>query len=233
VTRRARTDLTRKLSTLTDQVHSLLDRMRTHVLAEVSRSDDDFRALSLAAFEPLVHEIYDAEEVPVLGMGFLPNPTILTDTKVRWWYNSGRLVDTHAPLRPLAVGLQPDAMDFYDTPSTEWWQRAAASDGPVVSNPFVDISGTNAYVVTFVHAVRVVGELVGVVAVDVTVATLQSLCQNDLLDMPRPTSVVSSDGMVIATNAGALLGGEVESPKRAGDLGSPIKGTAWLLTRAS
>jgi hypothetical protein len=228
--KRVRADLTRKLTTLTDQIHSLMERMRIRILAEASEAHDDDRPTELAAFESFVHALYAAEAVPVLGMGFLPNPTALPNTKVRWWYNSGKFPDGRASLRPLTVGLKPEAMDFYDATSTEWWQNGANSDEPVVSGPFVDISGTNAYVVTFAQSVRIEGHLIGVVAADVTVATLQSLCQNDLLDMPRPTSVITREGMVIATNAGALLGGAVVSSTIKDDQRSRIDGTSWLLS---
>ncbi|BBY27476.1 hypothetical protein GCM10023114_47710 [Mycolicibacterium sediminis] len=217
--------------TLSKQVNVLLDSMRARVEEEAAGSAGE-SALRLAGFEAFVRGLYDSQDTPVLGMGFLPNPKALPDTAVRWWYHSSRQPDSRGGLRPLAVGLQPDAMDFYDTTSTEWWHRGATSEGPVVSGPFVDISGTNAYVVTFAQAVRLSERLIGLVAADITVATLQTLCQNHLLDMPRPTSVISSEGMVIATNAGALLGGVVEQEATAQGRSAPISGTSWYLTTA-
>lgn len=205
--------------------------MRTYVVAEVSGADD-YRSVPLESFEAFIHGIYDTEEAPVLGMGFLPNPRTLAGTKVCWWYNSGNIPNGPTSLRPLTVGFQPEAMDFYDVTATEWWRNAVESNGAVASGPFVDISGTDAYVVTFSRSVCVGSELMGVVAADVTVAMLQQLCQNDLLDMPRPTSVISRDGMVIATNAGALLGGAIDSSIAGPRLGTAIRGTPWLLTRA-
>jgi hypothetical protein len=231
MSRQSRSEVTRKLATLTDRVDELLERMRTYVGTEISRADD-YRSLPLESFEAFIRTIYDTEDAPVLGMGFLPNPKILPGTGVCWWYNSGNIQNAPTSLRPLAVGFQPEAMDFYDVTETEWWRNAVNSDGAVASGPFVDISGTDAYVVTFSRSVRVAAELIGVVAADVTVAMLQQLCQNDLLDMPRPTSVISREGMVIATNAGALLGGAIDSSTAGPKLGTAIRGTPWLLTRA-
>lgn len=231
MSRQSRSEVARKLATLTDRVNRLLERMRTYVVSEASGADN-YGSISLESFESFIRGIYDTEEAPVLGMGFLPNPKILPGTKVCWWYNSGNLSKSPTSLRPLAVGFQPDAMDFYDVTATEWWCNAVKSDDAVASGPFVDISGTDAYVVTFSRSVYVGSELIGVVAADVTVAMLQQLCQNDLLDMPRPTSVISRDGMVIATNAGALLGGVIDSSTAGPKLGTAIRGTPWLLTRA-
>lgn len=221
----ARDRLACALTAMNGQLRELLGQMREHVLADAIAMKDGPERLSLAEFEQFVHSLYSIENLPVLGMGFLPNPLVLPRFSARWWYNSA----TESPLRALTVGIQPQAMDFYDTLSTEWWQNAARSTDSVVSGPFVDISGTNAYVVTFTHAVRVDGELVGVVAADVTVGTLQALCQNTLLDLPRPTSVVNAEGMVIATNAGALLGSAVDMSTITDDHRSPIAETSWLL----
>jgi hypothetical protein len=221
--------LLRTLSKMSDQVNTLLGQMRDHVLADAAANKRTQRRLSLADFEPFVHQLYSTESLPMLGMGFLPHPDVLPNFPVRWWYNSGTAATAESPLRALTVGSQPQAMDFYDTLSTEWWQNAANSSDPVVSGPFVDISGTNAYVVTFSQAVRVDGELLGVVAADVTVATLQALCQNTLLDLARPTSVVNHEGMVIATNAGTLLGSVVDMAVLDEGHRSPVPGTTWLV----
>ncbi len=214
---------------MSDQVRNLLGQMRDHVLADAAEKKGTSDRLSLANFEPFVHHLYDTESLPMLGMGFLPHPDVLPQFSVRWWYNSGTAATTESPLRALAVVNQPQAMDFYDTLSTEWWQNAANSSEPAVSGPFVDISGTNAYVVTFSQAVRFDGELLGVVAADVTVAALQALCQNTLLDLPRPTSVVNHEGMVIATNAGTLLGSVVDMADLDDAHQSPVPGTSWSL----
>lgn len=224
-TERARDRLFDTVAGVSNQVRGLLEQMRDHVVADAAAPGGE--RLSLNDFEDFIHALYSSEEPPVLGMGFLPNPEVLPSFSVRWWYNGTPAAGS--PLRALTVGNQPQAMDYYDTLSTEWWQNAAGSPDSVVSGPFVDISGTNAYVVTFTQAVRLDDEIIGVVAADVTVATLQALCQNTLLDLPRPTSVVNSEGMVIATNAGALLGSAIEMSGIDARDCLTIPGTSWLL----
>lgn len=225
---RAHDRLLRTLSHMSDQINKVLVRMRDHVLADAAANQGTRSRLCLDDFESFVHRLYDTESLPMLGMGFVAHPEVLPNFTPRWWYNS-TTATTGAPLRALTVGNQPQAMDFYDAPSTEWWQNAANTSDPAVSGPFVDISGTNAYIVTFSQAVRFDGELLGVVAADVTVATLQSLCQNTLLDLARPTSVVNPDGMVIATNAGTLLGSAVDMAALDADRKFPVPDTPWLL----
>jgi hypothetical protein len=223
----ARERLIGAVTTLNTRVRGVLATMHDHVAEDAAAMRGQAKRLSLAGFEHFVHALYAAEELPVLGMGFLPNPDLLPEFSVRWWYNSATPVDS--PLRALNAGNQPQAMDYYDTLSTDWWQNAAKTSESVVSGPFVDISGTNAYVITFTQAVRVDDEMIGVVAADVTVGTLQALCQNILLDLPRPTSIVNADGMVIATNAGALLGSAIEMASVPDDRRIPVPGTPWML----
>jgi hypothetical protein len=223
----ARERLIASVITLNTQVRSVLATMHEHVVRDAEAMRGDPKRLSLRNFEHFVHSLYTSEDLPVLGMGFLPNPVLLPHFSGRWWYNSRTPAD--APLRALNEGNQPQAMDYYDTLSTDWWQNAEKTADSVVSGPFVDISGTNAYVVTFTQAVRLDDEMIGVVAADVTVGTLQALCQNTLLDLPRPTSIVNSDGMVIATNAGALLGSAVEMTSVSDEQRIPVPGTPWLL----
>jgi hypothetical protein len=223
----ARDRLIAGITTLNTTVRRVLGTMHDRVALDAEATRGQAKRLSLTDFERFVHTLYAAEDLPVLGMGFLPNPDLLPQFSVGWWYNSATPVD--APLRALNAGSQPQAMDYYDTLSTDWWQNAAKTSESVVSGPFVDISGTNAYVVTFTRAVRVDDEMIGVVAADVTVGTLQALCQNTLLDLPRPTSLVNADGMVIATNAGALLGSAIDMASVAAGRRVAVPGTPWLL----
>lgn len=222
-------ELKRKLTVLTDQIRSLLSQMRDEVLAESITVHRGARDQTLGGFEHFVDELYDTKDLPVLGMGFLPSPHNPSSTRPRWWYNKAVLSSKRARMMPLAAAAQPEALDYYDMVATEWWCSAAESDHPVAAGPFVDISGTNAYVVTFAQSVRLDGDLIGVVAADLTVATLQALCQNDLLDLPRPTSVVNDEGMVLATNAGALLGSVVDVAAVPSGRKRKIPGTSWLL----
>jgi hypothetical protein len=224
---KARERLIASVTALNTQVRRVLATMHEHVARDGEAMRGDPKRLSLRDFEHFVHALYNSERLPVLGMGFLPHPVLLPDFSGRWWYNSATPED--APLRALNEGNQPQAMDYYDTLSTDWWQNAEKTADSVVSGPFVDISGTNAYVVTFTRAVRVGDEMIGVVAADVTVGTLQALCQNTLLDLPRPTSIVNADGMVIATNAGALLGSAIEMASVPDDRRIAVPGTPWFL----
>ncbi|MXP23449.1 hypothetical protein GIY30_19095 [Gordonia sp. HNM0687] len=222
-------ELKSKLVGLTGQVHGLLLQMRDEVIAESSSTPGGRRGRSLDQFKEFVGTLYDSADLPVLGMGFLPVPDDSARIRPQWWYQQPDAAKNKVGMKPLSVAPEPEALDFYDIVATEWWRNAVESNRPVASGPFVDISGTNAYVLTFAQSVRIDGELIGVVAVDVTVSTFQSLCQNDLLDLPRGTSVVNPEGMVLATNIGALLGGVVDMNTVPASRKKPITRTSWVV----
>ncbi len=93
-----------------------------------------------------------------------------------------------------------------------------------IYGPYVDHSGTNAYILTFSRGVSYKESMVGLVVLDVLVGQLQSLWQPQLLKLPKPSSVVDEDGVVIATNSGSLLGGAIHSKNAATD--TPVPSTA-------
>jgi hypothetical protein len=216
----ARAVLLRSVADLVAAMAAHLEGLRRRVLAGADAPD------SLTGFDTFVHSILESEEIPVLGMGFIADRESTPDGAIHWWYNGA---DSQDAMRPLAVGTQPQAFDFYDVAASEWWQNAAGSQRPTASGPYVDFSGTNAYIVTFSLGVRRADELLGTVAVDIAVGVLQGLWQDALLDLPRPTSVVDRQGLVIATNAGALLGSLVDLEQVTGSRQQNISGTSWML----
>lgn len=225
---KARTQLFGAVAAIVTSTKSLLEEMAAQ-LHPGSEADDSFpETLDCAAFQAFVRHSLDDMSRPLLGMGFLPNVALMPGAAIRWWYH--RSVVDSVPLRPLSASTHPEAVDYYDPESTEWWQDAAASAAPSISGPYVDRGGTNAYVVTFAQAIRRSRDVLGVVAIDVRVAKLQATCEYDLLDLPRPTSVINRSGIVIATNAGNLLGNVVEVPDARTDTSChPIPETPWFL----
>ena len=166
-------------------------------------------------------------ELPVLGMGFAralrPGAG---GQELHWWYGRG----PGRPPQRLLVGARAGHVSDYEISRSHWWQQAAQSAGTCFVGPYVDVSGTNEYVVTASRAVWADGGLAGVVAVDVRVGSFQSSCQPLLLELPRPASVVNPDGDVLATNSGELLGGTLTDPDPgASRFRLPVSGTDWTV----
>ncbi|MFC7959134.1 PDC sensor domain-containing protein [Rhodococcoides kroppenstedtii] len=181
--------------------------------------------------QSLPHLMFRAQTVlsrsgtPLLGMGFVGDNRAFDGRVLHWWYKP----EIGASAQPLEVSTQPAMIDYYDVVNTEWWAAALAGDATEIAGPYVDYSGTNAYILTFARAVRHGGAVVGVVAADIAVGELQTRWQHDLLRAPKPTSVVNEDGVVIATNSGRLLGGVVDLGRRRDIVRTRVPGCSWLL----
>ncbi|MBS0232090.1 MAG: hypothetical protein JSR99_01235 [Proteobacteria bacterium] len=205
-----------QLVAVNDAVHAAvlkeLAKQQPRLGCELKRLDPIYKVVRSELSEP---------STPLLGMGFAANPNVFDGPGLLWWYGGKKSRN----LRPLQVGTRPTGLDFYDYTATRWWIESIVDDTCHIYGPYVDHSGTNAYVVTLGHSVNYGGAKVGLVVLDVLVGKLQSLWQSHLLRLPKPTSVVNREGIVIATNSGALMGGVL----RSADAGTPIPGTDWQI----
>ncbi len=164
--------------------------------------------------------------VPVLGLGFIGADAPTRDGRYFWWYTPH---DGH-PTRQLVASSLPNTLTYYDPAHSDWWQGALRTDdGTYATGPYVDIAGTNAYVVTFARAVRVGDDIAGVVTADVFVGDLQDLWRSELLGAKQEVCVVDGEGSVIATNSGRLLGGNFDPHGASKAAGTGVDGTSWYV----
>ena len=206
-------------------LHELCRSLAEAVTADLQEGQMTAGSMASSELFGMVETLTEQPELPVLGMGFarvLEHGT--GGEELHWWYSRG---PGQRPQK-LLVGARAGHVSDYEISRSLWWQLAAQSTGTCIVGPYVDVSGTNEYVVTFSRAVSPHGQLAGVVAMDVRVGSFQSSCQPFLLRLPRPASVVTLDGDVIATNSGQLLGGTLAGPN-ASPHRAPISGTHWQL----
>jgi hypothetical protein len=191
-----------------DRVAVTGDVLHAAVTSEIEKTPSELPRLEeIEHIYDVVRSEFSKPNMAVLGMGFLANPDAFgARAGMHWWYTDANELEP----RKLRVETQPGHLEFYDYTTTSWWTQAVDDDALHASGPYVDYSGTNAYVVTFSRSVRRESLAVGVVALDVLVGKLQSIWQSQLLRLPKPTSVIDRDGVVIATNAGRLLGATLQ-----------------------
>jgi hypothetical protein len=214
-------DLTKRIASL----HEICQALADAVMRDLEGEDWPAARSSSSELFAAVGSLTEQPELPILGMGFAPaSKSGAAGQELHWWYSR----EHGRPPQKLLVGAQAGNVSDYEISRSLWWQAAMQSTSTCVVGPYVDVSGTNQYVVTLSRAVRTEGELAGVVAVDVRVGHFQTFCQPLLLRLPSPTSVVNEDGDVIATNSGRLLGGTVSDPG-AEEHHVRIPGTDWRL----
>jgi hypothetical protein len=194
------------VSAVTDTInsfHRVVGLLHTAVLEDLARAagtvEKDLGVLK--GIEAVSVAEMSRPHSPILGLGFAAHPAVFGEPGLAWWHDAG----VGKGVQLLGVRTKPGTIDFYDYLNTEWWRGSIVDDDNHIFGPYVDHSGTNAYILTFARAVRHAGVLSGIVVLDVQVGQLQSMWQAPLLRLPKPCSVINDESVVIATNDSTLM----------------------------
>src|SRR5262249_51218453 len=130
---------------------------------EVDRED-------LVALRPVIFNILASRRGLVAGCGVIMTPDVLRDAPhwLEWWWTAP--AGTREALR---INLDPNAPDFFDYTTADWYATPARTLGRWVSGPYVDYVCTNAYTITLSTPVRVGDRLLGMSAADVLISSLE------------------------------------------------------------
>ncbi|MDR6639433.1 GntR family transcriptional regulator [Paenarthrobacter nitroguajacolicus] len=156
----------------------------------------------------------------ISALGFITDPSFFGEAEVIGCSASSGLESVQR--------LTVDWTD-YDFATAPWWPADPAEEGLVqATGAFVDASGSNEYIVTFSKGVWRNGRMVGVASADVLVKQLQEDFEPLLLALPAGACILDQNGVVIATNAGSLLGATLQNlPQQGGQFALP--GVPWQL----
>ncbi|WP_392425139.1 cache domain-containing protein [Barrientosiimonas humi] len=168
---------------------------------------DAWRAGDVAALrEPVVALLGAPGAVPV-GAGAILAPDVLADAplQLEWWQVPA---GASRPTR-LEVDLNPSSLGFYDYLAAEWFDVPLRTGRRHVVGPYVDVHGTDLYVLTFTEPVHVDGEFVGVVGADVPSARLEGMLLPRLGDPSDQVLVLDDDGRVVLSTSGRWLVGSL------------------------
>jgi hypothetical protein len=185
-------DVLTELELLFTDLEGLADKLRDVVSGEdVNRED-------LVALRPVIFNILATRRGLVAGSGVIMTPGVLRDAPhwLEWWWTTP--AGTPEALR---INLDPNAPDFFDYTTADWYATPARTLGRWVSGPYVDYVCTNAYTITLTTPVRVDGRLLGMSAADVLISSLEQRVLPVLTAIPHPVVLASGDGRVIASNS--------------------------------
>ncbi|MEU7816444.1 cache domain-containing protein [Pseudonocardia sp. NPDC049154] len=161
--------------------------------------------------EPLLALLAREREVAV-GMGVIVAPGLLADRPLRmeWWQAEEAAGHTAEPVM-LEVDLNPASVGFYDYASAEWFTVPRRTGRRHVVGPYVDVHGTDRYLLTLTLPVIADGEFVGVAGADVPVARFETLVLRELGDLAADVVVVNpEDRVVFSTSARWLAGSRAD-----------------------
>jgi hypothetical protein len=141
----------------------------------------------------------------VAGCGVVPALGLLDDAPY-WmeWYWSVPGRDPEA----LRVNLEPLAPDFFDYTTADWFVTPMTTRRRHIAGPYVDYVCTNEYATTLAVPVEARGELVGIVALDVTISAWERRILPLLGALGEPVTLANASGRVIVSTSAERMPGE-------------------------
>lgn len=181
---------------------------------------DDLHALR----EPL-QELLLADDCVPVGLGVIVAPSVVDEQPLflEWWQ---RGPGTSPPTR-LEVDLNTHSVGFYDYVAAPWYAVPRRTRLQHVVGPYVDVHGTDRYVLTFTQPVLSGDEFLGVAGADVPVGRFESLVLHELGDLPAEVVVVGDDDRVVLSTSSRWLVGSLRHDADSG--ATPLPGLPWRL----
>jgi hypothetical protein len=181
---------------LIDRVFGAVDRLRDCVAGG---------AVDPSVVQARVRELLADHRDLVIGMGMIvaPGPANGARRRILWWQDLGGPEPT-----ALQVDLNPHSLGFYDYGTADWFSVPRDSGGRYVDGPYVDVHGTDRYLLTFTMPVVIGAEFLGVVGADVPVTRFEALLLRAWGGRDTDVVVVNADRRVVVGNTSDALPGE-------------------------
>ena len=220
--------IARRIASTIDPVFAMIDDWRDTLEAEFVRLGTPLAAELDPVVAAMVHDELEREGSLITGAGFVAAPGFLEDAPwhLAWWLSGSNTFGAgpEPRLRRLDAESDPDAEQFRDYTTLEWWRIPASTGTRHLTGPYVDYLCTDDYTVTITTPVRVAGGLAGLVGTDLYVAHLERVLLPVIRESGHPCTLVNASGRIVASTdarraTGALLRleglGEALSPLRA------------------
>lgn len=168
----------------------------------------------------------DEQEDPRLaGLGYIAAVGVFEDQPrlLSWLQRS----EDHKLTR-LQPDLDPDSFGFYDFTAAEWFRRPRATGMRSVVGPYVDVAGTDEYVVTLTVPALLGDRFLGVCGADLRPGDLADALIPSLCGLGRDALLVNADGrVVVSTSPQWQVGARVRD--RALDEDGGCRAAPWSL----
>ncbi|WP_434576219.1 PDC sensor domain-containing protein [Pseudomonas sp. Z3-6] len=186
------------LNDLGAQVSSIWERQRSKTKRPNQR---DLKPL-LAG----VRQILDSESLKFHGAGVVFAPGELEDCEMhlQWWC---RTQNEH--IQPLQLNLDSRSDRFYDYLHMPWYTRPQQTRQPSIDGPFVDLYGTEQYIVAFSVPIFFDDRFIGVAAADISLHSLEPLLVRSLMRVSNEALLLNAEGRVLAANTASWLAGDL------------------------
>lgn len=216
-------DPARVIETMVERVFDSVAQVRaTMVDAERAAArrgerltDDDIRALA-----PTFRRLLLEPDQIAVGLGLILEPGLLAShpLRIEWWQWSAAAHD-----RPvnLEVDLHPDSLGFYDYAAADWFAVPRRTRKRHIVGPYVDVHGTDRYLLTLTMPVESGGTFLGVAGADVPISRFENLVLRQLGPGGDTVVVNEERRVVLSTSSRWLTGSLLPEGASAGARGIP------------
>ncbi|CDF86384.1 cache domain-containing protein [Pseudomonas sp. QL9] len=191
-------------------VFQCLEAMAGEVVAiweRLQATDARPTSKDLRALQPCIQDnLGEGAPCRMHGTGVVLEPGELADQEMylEWWYHGrgGKVV-------PLSLNLNSRSERFYNYLNMPWFSRPRDTGMPSVEGPFVDLYGTDLYILAFSVPIVVNGRFIGVAAADIALQEFEPVLLRSLMRLGNEALVVNGEGRVVAANTANWFVGDM------------------------
>ncbi|WP_395245051.1 hypothetical protein ACGGZK_04445 [Agromyces sp. MMS24-K17] len=223
-----------RIAATIDPVFAMVDGWRDALAAHLAGTGTGATAPepTARALDPVVDALVRPELERdgglITGAGFVADPGYLMDAPwhLAWWLGTANTFGSGHGVRRLEAESDPDAEQFRDYTTLEWWRVPARTGTRHLTGPYVDYLCTDDYTVTITTPVTVGGELVGLVGADLYVAQLERVLLPVIRASGHPCTLVNASGRVVASTDAHRATGALLRLDGLADALAPLRGAA-------
>jgi len=154
----------------------------------------------------VVRQILHSESLKFHGAGVVFAPGELKDCEMhlQWWCRT-----QNEAIQPLKLNLNSRSDRFYDYLHMPWYTRPQQTRRPSIEGPFVDLYGTEQYIVAFSLPIFFDDRFIGVAAADISLHSLEPLLVRSLMRISNEALLLNAEGRVLAANTSSWLAGDL------------------------
>lgn len=190
-----------------EQLDSLAEQVVT-VWSALAAAGRKPTSRDLAFLQATIEERLSTNDSYIHGTGVVLEPGELADQELflEWFYRPAR-----GKIAPMMLNFNRQSESFYNYQGMPWFTRPKLTRQPSIEGPFVDLYGTELYILAFSVPILVGGHFVGVAAADIAMHEFDQLLTRCLLRMNNEAFIVNGEGRIVAANSSNWFVGNMAS----------------------
>lgn len=222
----------RAIEGVVESVFAQVAAVRALVLARhawAAGAGEHFSDSDVSGLAPALRQLLARPDQLAVGLGVILQPGLLPTHPLRleWW----QLHPDRSRPAPLEVDLHPNSLNFYDYATAGWFAVPRRTRRRHIVGPYVDVHGTDRYLLTLTMPLEVDGAFLGVAGADVPMGGFESVVLR-ALGPSCDAVVVNDEGRVVVSTSslwitGTRLADEHMAPSE------PMTQVPWRIMRPS